>query len=107
MAFVLLLITVWADTGRRAEPRLTIEKLGRSWTAGQTSVDGDLAIQRFQNLELRREEIWHQASDGKWFLQVRERLYVLGVQCPDGSWETRPTERIVHRGGTWKRIQVR
>lgn len=102
MEILLFLLTF--DTGRRAEPSVPVEKLGRAWIVKETDQDRGLPVTRYFNQGLSRDELWHQAPDGAWFLRVRENLYVLGVPAANGAWETRPTDRLVLRRGEWKRI---
>lgn len=105
MAKVLLILAL-LDTGRRAEPRIPSEYLGKTWTSGAAGEDRGLTTQEYWNTELNRNEVWH-AAGGEWFLRVADGLYVLGKYLADESWKTVPTERLVFRRGEWRRLSLR
>ena len=82
-------------------PRLPVERLGSEYRYLRQETDRGLDVGVWMNLQLRREERWHW-TDGDYFLQVSERVYVRGRH--DGTeWVTDSAERLVLQGDRWAR----
>jgi len=99
-----------ADTSkpRPPNPAIAVERLGNTFTPLGSEEDQGLAAQKYRNNTLERDELWHLAADGRWFLRARPGVYVLGVY--DGEhveWKTDPSVRLVLQGGAWKAITLR
>ncbi len=99
-----------ADTSkpRSPHPALAVERLGNAFTQIEAVEDQGLSAQKYRNNTLERDELWHLAEDGRWFLRARPGLYVMGVYDAEKSeWKTDPSVRLVLQGGAWKRVNLR
>ena len=107
-ALALLLVLPFLDvTPKGAEPRIEPERLGSDFTAKGDETDRGLAISVWRNDTLKRDERWHYTEKGEWFLRARPGIFVLAViDIEKGGWNTKPSERLVWRGGAWRRITV-
>lgn len=94
------------DTSGKRDLPIRPENLGRQWTAGAPGEDAGLRVQAYFNHQVNRDEAWHQTAEGEWFIRIRPGLYVNARAGADGNWTTRPSERLVLRGGRWTRLRV-
>ncbi len=90
---------------KRAKP-LPVETLGNAFVRLGDGVDAGLTVSLWRNSTLERDETWHQAEGGDWFLKSRDGLYLL-TECVDGGYRTVPKTHLVLRDGTWTRITTR
>jgi hypothetical protein len=107
-ALILLLLAHDATPKGEDHVRIAVERLGNAFShGGDEENDRGLAVTVWRNGTLKREERWHYTEKGEWFLQARAGLYVLAVlDTESGEWVTRPSERLVWRGGAWRRVTV-
>ena len=103
----LLVIALDATPKGEDHPRIAVERLGNAFSHSGEEEDRGLAVQVWRNGTLKRDERWHYTEKGEWFLQARAGVYVHAVlDTESGEWVTRPSERLVWRGGAWRRITV-
>ena len=103
----LLLLAAFDITPKGGEPTIAPEQLGSNFSPKGDETDRGLAVQVWRNNTLNRDERWHYTEKGEWFLRARDGVYVLAeMDTEKGVWKTRPSERLVWRNKTWRRITV-
>jgi len=106
IALVLALAAAAADVSpKRARP-IPVETLGNAFARLGDAEDGGLTVSLWHNQTLDRDETWHQAENGEWFLKVRDGLYLL-TECIEGGYRTAPKTQLVRRDGVWTRVTLR
>ncbi len=103
---LLLLPLLFDVSPRPCDPFIAVEALGKAFARVKDGDDRGLAVGVWANSTLDRDETWHQEPGGEWFLRARDGIYVLAISDTDG-WRTVPSERLVWRGGAWKRVSLK
>ncbi len=103
----LLLVAALLDVSPKpSDPFIAVEALGKAFAHQKDGEDRGLSVGTWTNTTLNRDETWHQEPGGEWFIRARDGIYVLAVSDADG-WRAVPSERLVWRGGEWKKVKRR
>ena len=96
---------LFADVMPQGE--LAVEALGNNFEPIGEEADRGLKVGVWKNVTLKREERWHLAAQGEWFLRVRTGIYILATHDPKaGGWFTNPLERMLWKDDKWNRVSL-
>jgi hypothetical protein len=96
MMMMILLLDVTGGAGP-----VRPERLGGAYSQIRDEFDEGMQVAIWRNETLNRDEHWAYV-EGNYYLRVAKGVYVLGIYDETAQeWQTRPSDRLVNRGGRW------